>query len=63
MARVNIRGDGRFVWSRGTYGLVVGLMSAIVLAGFWPYYSGLFRGGTTAHWIVHVHAATFSGWW
>jgi hypothetical protein len=38
------------------------LMIGIVLAGFWPYYAGLLRGGEAAHWLIHLHAAIFSGW-
>lgn len=37
-------------------------MSAIVLAGFWPYYAGLPAGGAPRHWVVHVHGALFTGW-
>jgi hypothetical protein len=40
---------------------LVGVMLAIVLAGFWPYFSAI-PSGTGAHWIIHVHAAVFSGW-
>jgi hypothetical protein len=40
---------------------LVGLMLAIVLAGFWPYFSAL-PFGTGAHWILHLHAAVFVGW-
>jgi hypothetical protein len=40
---------------------LVAVMMAIVLAGFWPYFSAL-PTGTGAPWIIHVHAAVFSGW-
>jgi len=40
---------------------LVAVMMAIVLAGFWPYFSAL-PSGPKAHWIIHVHAAVFSGW-
>jgi len=40
---------------------LVAVMMAIVLAGFWPYFSTL-PSGPEAHWIIHVHAAVFSGW-
>lgn len=42
-------------------GLVM-LMAVIVGAGFWPYYAALPTGGTDAPWVIHVHAAVFSGW-
>jgi hypothetical protein len=40
---------------------LVAVMMAIVLAGFWPYFAAL-PSGTSAPWIIHVHAAVFSGW-
>jgi hypothetical protein len=49
-------------FSRWLYIGVAGLMSIIVLAGFWPYYSGLFSGGEASHWVIHVHAGVFTGW-
>lgn len=42
-------------------GLAV-LMTAIVVAGFWPFYSTLFSGGSGAPAIIYAHAAVFSGW-
>lgn len=38
------------------------LMSAIVLAGFWPYYAGLAGGGPARHWVMHLHGAAYTGW-
>ena len=38
-------------------------MIVIVLAGFWPYFSRLAVGRPPSlHWLLHVHAAVFSGW-
>jgi hypothetical protein len=48
--------------ARSVYIVLVAVMIAIVLLGFWPFYSALLSGGTGAHWIVYVHAAVFSGW-
>jgi hypothetical protein len=47
---------------RGFYTALVVVMTGIVLLGFWPFWAGLFTGGTGAHWIIYVHAAVFSGW-
>jgi len=53
---------GGSVFARSKYvGLAV-VMSAIVLLGFWPYYSGLTGGGTGTHWLIHLHALVFSAW-
>jgi len=61
-ARTAAAGYGGSLFARGKYiGLAV-VMSAIVLLGFWPYYAGLFRGGTGAHWLIHLHALVFSAW-
>jgi hypothetical protein len=38
------------------------LMTAIVLAGFWPFYAGLVSGGTGQHPVLYLHAAVFTGW-
>jgi hypothetical protein len=47
---------------RGFYTALVVLMTGIVVLGFWPFYAGLFTGGPSAHWIIYLHAAVFSGW-
>jgi len=55
-------GQGDALFARGKYiGLAV-VMSAIVLLGFWPYYAGLFTGGSGTHWVIHLHALVFSAW-
>jgi hypothetical protein len=41
---------------------LAGIMTAIVVLGFWPFYSGLFGGGSGASPIIYAHAAVFSGW-
>jgi hypothetical protein len=41
---------------------LAGLMTVIVVLGFWPFYSRLATGGTDAHPIIYAHAAVFSGW-
>jgi hypothetical protein len=43
------------------FGLAI-LITATVIAGFWPYYSSLVTGQAVAHPIIHLHAAVFSGW-
>jgi hypothetical protein len=50
------------LFSRWLYVGLVAVMSGIVLAGFWPFYSGLFSSGPRAHWLIYVHAAVFTGW-
>jgi hypothetical protein len=50
------------LFSRGLYVGIVAVMTGIVLIGFWPFYSTLFRGGAGSHWVIHLHAAVFSGW-
>jgi hypothetical protein len=47
---------------RWFYTVLVLVMTGIVVIGFWPFWAGLFTGGTGAHWIIYVHAAVFSGW-
>jgi hypothetical protein len=47
---------------RGFHVALVLVMSGIVLAGFWTYYSGLVVGGPHAHWVIHLHGAVFTGW-
>ena len=37
-------------------------MIATVIAGFWPYFAAGGRGPTPRPWLIHVHAAVFSGW-
>jgi hypothetical protein len=41
---------------------VITMMNAIVLVGFWPYYSAFGRGGVETHPLLHLHAAVFTGW-
>lgn len=48
--------------TRSAHLVLVAVMTAIVLAGFWPYYAALPGGGPGAHWVVHLHAAVFSAW-
>jgi hypothetical protein len=47
---------------RGFYVWITVLLSAMVLLGFWPYFSGLASGKARTYWIVHLHAAVFAGW-
>jgi hypothetical protein len=49
-------------YARAFYIAEAFLMSAIVLAGFWPYYAALPGGGQPRHWILHLHGAVFTGW-
>ena len=37
------------------------LMYGFVLAGFWPYWSSAARWSTMP-WVLHLHAAVFTGW-
>lgn len=38
-------------------------MALVALTGFWPSYFGrLLSGALDRHWIIHLHAAVFSGW-
>jgi hypothetical protein len=61
--RLPTRTDGaRALAVRGFYVALVTLMTGMVLAGFWPYYAGLARGTMQAHWLIHLHAAVFTGW-
>jgi hypothetical protein len=46
---------------------VLGLaLLSLAVAGFWPQYfsavTGRSTGATTAFWLIHVHAALFTGW-
>ena len=47
---------------RGFYVFQAALMSAIVLAGFWPFYAELPRPVGARLPIVYVHAAAFTAW-
>jgi hypothetical protein len=39
------------------------LMTATVVAGFWPsYFSPLLRGAAQRPWVIHLHGAIFAGW-
>lgn len=38
------------------------LLALQVLWGFWPYYSGLFLGGVSTPWFMHIHAVIFTSW-
>jgi hypothetical protein len=48
--------------TRRAYFAIALLLLAIVVWGFWRYYSGLLTGATDRPWIVHLHAAVFSIW-
>lgn len=38
-------------------------MTIVVLVGFWPSYFGqLFGDVPDRHWVIHLHAAVFTGW-
>ncbi len=38
-------------------------MTVLVFAGFWTSYFGqLFAGLPVRHWVIHLHAAVFTGW-
>jgi len=50
------------VAARSFYIFEAVLMSAIVLAGFWPYYAGLAGGGPARHWVMHLHGAAYTTW-
>lgn len=54
--------DPRGTFARTGHIAAVLAMFIVVLLGFWPFYAGLFRGGTGAHWVLYLHAAVFSGW-
>lgn len=60
--RAGTRGISVAAAARAFYVFEAVLMSAIVIAGFWPYYAGLPRANAPRHWIVHVHGALFTGW-
>jgi hypothetical protein len=38
------------------------LMTAIVLAGFWPFYRDLPGGAVPRHPVMYLHGAVFTGW-
>lgn len=43
--------------------IVISYLSAIVFAGFWPYFKVLFQFSIPdVHWIIHIHAAIYVGW-
>lgn len=56
------RSDRTRVVPRSGYLVIVAVMTTVVLAGFWPYYSALVSGEIRLHWVVHIHGAVFSGW-
>lgn len=62
MSRPGDIGTTRHLIARGFSVALVLVMTGVVLAGFWPFYARLFTGGTGVHWVIHVHAAVFSGW-
>ena len=41
---------------------ITAVMFATVIAGFWPYIASGGRGDTPRPWMIHLHAAVFSGW-
>lgn len=55
-------GGARSLADRGFLVALVALMIVIVLGGFWPFYAALAGGAASAHWIIYLHAAVFSGW-
>jgi hypothetical protein len=55
-------GTGAAPPARSFYVWITVLLSAMVLLGFWPYFSGLASGKAPTYWIVHLHAAVFAGW-
>ena len=57
-----VSGRGASPPVRGFYVWITVLLSAMVLLGFWPYFSGLASGKARTYWIVHLHAAVFAGW-
>ena len=44
------------------YVAITGVMLATVIAGFWPYFAAGGRSDTPRPWLIHVHAAAYSGW-
>ena len=48
--------------SRGFYLFQAALMTAIVIAGFWPFYAELPHARGARPPIVYVHAAAFTAW-
>lgn len=48
--------------ARGFYIFEAVLMTAIVLAGFWPFYRDLPGGTVPRHPVLYLHGAVFTGW-
>lgn len=48
--------------ARGFYIFEALLMTAIVLAGFWPFYRDLPGGTVPRHPLMYLHGAVFTGW-
>lgn len=48
--------------ARWIYVALVLLLIVMVGLGFGPYYRALAIGRAQAHWLIHVHAAIYSGW-
>jgi len=48
--------------ARWIYLALVLLLMVMVGLGFGPYYRDLAMGQAKAHWLIHVHAAIYSGW-
>lgn len=43
--------------------IVISYLTAIILAGFWPYFSTFAKLSIPeTHWIIHIHAAACTGW-
>ena len=47
---------------RAVFVAITALMIAIVIAGFWPYFSAAGRSDVPRPWVIHLHAAVYSGW-
>ena len=41
---------------------ITGVMIAMVLVGFWPYFRNIGSNAPERPWLIHVHAAVYSGW-
>ena len=46
----------------GVFLTVTGVMIAMVLVGFWPYFRNIGTSSTERPWLIHLHAAVYSGW-
>jgi hypothetical protein len=46
----------------GLYPGLAVLLTAAVVAGFWPYFRRVAAGTLDAPWFIHLHAAVFVGW-